>query len=625
MGNHLACCRQRWSQLDDTDSESFTEESHQSEFCFRNSAIVMDDDQRNHTELWKLSGVSPVRSQCQLAQYSNDAICNFTQHISEREPDDVEFDPSLNASRPSLFILDATNNMRGACRRSSVMFSHIEGIDGRPLRNNSQSDAEAPRRWSSCSTVYIGAGCMVAPHQESTLWSVAIAIELLIRGSRNRSLCLSLSSGSFHKNVDHLNSSPVANQIYHDVYRIFDERSFPLGRCSDTKRDHTSPTTDLGLLQCPDAAAVHQFLCGLFSISLLGPQCAIVALILLERLMNAAEVGILTWSWRRQLLACLLVASKVLDDQAVWNTDYCQILKDLSVKDLNALERHTLSLLQFNIDIPLSVYARYYFDLLTVGEARGMANHHWERRRLTPSVAKLLRILPPGNNTTSTCETSELNTRLLFDLPRGVIRPNTHFVVGDLSVDFKSAKTKRAQVTRPTVFSNSEEYSSANSPCVYHKHHSVSTGPATLVPSNATEKTDFTCNFQTYSPDSTKSGTDEGPLILDEETEFVNTLTLSSPPCSLKRPLKPTMSSGKSQSPRFPYFHAMSNRSVHFVPPPSDTLSRNDRAPFSPTHRPPYYPCNPITRLGSTNAPGVMRSILGGDVAYSLLCDGGMF
>ncbi|VEL11163.1 unnamed protein product [Protopolystoma xenopodis] len=101
---------------------------------------------------------------------------------------------------------------------------------------------------------------------------------------------------------------------------------------------------------------------------------------------------LLAWSWRRQLLSCVLIASKVLDDQAVWNVDYCQFLTDIDVEDLNLLERHTLRLLQFNINVPAAVYARYFFDLMAVGQRAGVANRLIDRKRLTPSLAIRLRL-----------------------------------------------------------------------------------------------------------------------------------------------------------------------------------------------------------------------------------------
>ncbi|XP_028290206.1 cyclin-Y isoform X5 [Gouania willdenowi] len=148
------------------------------------------------------------------------------------------------------------------------------------------------------------------------------------------------------------------------VLDIFDEKLHPLSK-SEVPADYDKHD--------PEQKQIYRFVRTLFSAAQLTAECAIVTLVYLERLLTYAEIDICPANWKRIVLGAILLASKVWDDQAVWNVDYCQILKDITVEDMNELERQFLELLQFNINVPSSVYAKYYFDLRSLAEANNLS------------------------------------------------------------------------------------------------------------------------------------------------------------------------------------------------------------------------------------------------------------
>uniref|UniRef100_H2SBQ3 Cyclin Y n=1 Tax=Takifugu rubripes TaxID=31033 RepID=H2SBQ3_TAKRU len=244
--------------------------------------------------------------------------CNL-QHISDREnvdEMDLEYNPSDHPRATTIFLSKSQNDVRE--KRKSVF-----------INNNGM----LRRKHSSCSTIFLDDSTISQPHLKHTIKCVALAIYYHI------------------KNSIYLYLSVI---IY--ISFLWQKSALP-------------PDYDQ---HDPEQRQIYRFIRTLFSAAQLTSECAIVTLVYLERLLTYAEICICPGSWRRIVLGSILLASKVWDDQAVWNVDYCQILKDMTVEDMNELERRFLELLQFNINVPSSVYAKYYFDLRSLSESNNL-------------------------------------------------------------------------------------------------------------------------------------------------------------------------------------------------------------------------------------------------------------
>ncbi|XP_036133265.1 cyclin-Y-like protein 1 [Molossus molossus] len=92
----------------------------------------------------------------------------------------------------------------------------------------------------------------------------------------------------------------------------------------------------------------------------------------LERLVIYAKIDIGPTNWKRVVLGAILLASKYLHELIVRNVFFCRVMKNITLKDLNELEKQYIYLLQFNLYVSASVYAKYYFDLRTLAGDHGL-------------------------------------------------------------------------------------------------------------------------------------------------------------------------------------------------------------------------------------------------------------
>ncbi|KAI9586346.1 cyclin-Y-like protein 1 [Glossina fuscipes] len=245
------------------------------------------------------------------------------QHISEREALEGDEDPSVDPTAATMFLERSKVENGGITRKRS---QH---------QISQQNSSGGLKKSSSCSTIYLDDSTVSQPNLKNTVKCVSLAIY-------------------YH----------IKNRQSDRRLKIFDEKLHPLSH---------DPVPDDYDTHNPEHRQIYKFVRTLFNAAQLTAECAIVTLVYLERLLTYAELDVAPCNWKRMVLGAILLASKVWDDQAVWNVDYCQILKDITVEDMNELERQFLELLQFNINVPFSVFAKYYFDLRTLAEANDLS------------------------------------------------------------------------------------------------------------------------------------------------------------------------------------------------------------------------------------------------------------
>jgi hypothetical protein len=97
-------------------------------------------------------------------------------------------------------------------------------------------------------------------------------------------------------------------------------------------------------------------------------EIPLVALAYIERLLTKTGILMNHWNWRRMMLISLTVASKVWDDESLENIHFPKAMPELSVKEINDLERIFLELIDYQLVVKGADYAKYYFILRSMGK-----------------------------------------------------------------------------------------------------------------------------------------------------------------------------------------------------------------------------------------------------------------
>ena len=153
----------------------------------------------------------------------------------------------------------------------------------------------------------------------------------------------------------------------------------------------------------PSLADITAFYQDFYERSQMEHDTIIMSLIYVERLIKETN-GLLapvTENWKSILFACMVMASKVWDDLSMWNVDFSNVcgrgrtlgLASFTLRRINELELAVLKSLNFNVKVPASEYAKYYFLIRSMLIKSGLLDEMSKTQQLDMRGAQTLETL----------------------------------------------------------------------------------------------------------------------------------------------------------------------------------------------------------------------------------------
>lgn len=117
------------------------------------------------------------------------------------------------------------------------------------------------------------------------------------------------------------------------------------------------------LRETPTVDNIYEFMKALYDCAQFSPECCIICLVYINRLIAFTGMPLHPTNWRPLILCSLLVAQKVWDDKYLSNADFAFIYPFFVTDEINKLEQKFLDLLGYNVTVKSALYAKYYFEL----------------------------------------------------------------------------------------------------------------------------------------------------------------------------------------------------------------------------------------------------------------------
>jgi len=113
----------------------------------------------------------------------------------------------------------------------------------------------------------------------------------------------------------------------------------------------------------PSIDEIYMFINSIFVRARFSPECNIIGLVYINRVIANASIPLHRANWRPLILAALILAQKIWDDKCLATSNFALICPKYSKKQVKFFEVKFLELLQYQATVTQSLYAKYYFEL----------------------------------------------------------------------------------------------------------------------------------------------------------------------------------------------------------------------------------------------------------------------